>query len=217
MTSIQFYDKKAFSSEAFQKPFKNFEYVEIAWCRLVGNILPKFVDLFPRLRHLEIFNFIRGTVDKTISLNVSFPHLKHLLLGIWEMGSNSLFVAAAVALLQANPHLQSLEINSYDGLELRTFLNAIKTNPSIAKMKIECKCVSIFDITMDELNCVAVEHPSIVELILPIYRFNAADAIKFIGLMKSLKQMEFQVSDCIECDQFIASIGHRMAIQCFDC
>lgn len=91
--------------------------------------------------------------------------------------------------------MQTVEIDWRLELKLSTLLNAIKQNPGITKLKMANIFCATLSVNIHELNRFAVEHPLIVELILPKYRFKTDDAIKFIGQMKSLRIIEFQVID----------------------
>lgn len=73
LTEFGFWLKTNYPIEQFVKPFVSVERVNI-WYGEFGEQLPKFVEWFPRLHHLELHNV--GLNHRFIA--VHFQHLEHL-------------------------------------------------------------------------------------------------------------------------------------------
>ena len=200
-----------FPRQAFQKPFKNVNTVEIFTCKFVNSKLENLANSFPNLHNLSIFDC---SVDNIASLNVSFPHLEHLTIGVFTTNSLNLSYANVVNLLQANQQLKFLTIRSHIRLALSTLLQGIRQNSSISLLVVVNEDHTI-DVSTDELNCFAVERPFMTELHLKDYRLTADDAINFIRQMKSLKWFSFQVKDQSECNRLLNRMNNEWYINTF--
>lgn len=204
LESIEINSEKVISRNVVQKPFKNVGKVTLFGYNVSGNALLNLTDCFPNMHHL-VLRYCR--IDETTSMNALFiPNLTHLYLCFDKERNDKerdddvtqLTIANA---LKANAHLPSLEIYSPFELTLSMLLDLIQHNPAITKLAtVEARC----EVTLNELNRLAVEHPMIVELNLSGYGLNTDDAINFVGQMKSLKRIKFRtVNDRTECDRLL--------------
>lgn len=135
LTSISFrsfWNKQTIPFDAFSKPFKNITKVELRSIDL-GNKFPKFVNLFPNLRRLDMTDI---EIDET-AIAVSFPHLKHLSLYIYDKNRKNVFTNENVVnFLHVNRQLQTLNIHSRNRMTLDELSNAISENQSILKLNL---------------------------------------------------------------------------------
>lgn len=90
---------------------------------------------------------------------------------------NYLTIEKAGKFLHANPQLKSLDIGLDPFVPLNSIING---NPLIFKLKISNMRYSFRNVTADELNRFASEHPFIVELNLRKYKFTANDVDMFV-------------------------------------
>lgn len=192
--------QRAFPITNLQKPFKNVEKLDIT-SSCLGKHLPKFVDLFPNLQHLELYYV---SFDAKALKNVSFPRLEHLTLIVENSNRRQYFTYANTAkLLRAHRKLQQLHLMLYGRMNLLTLLRLIWENRCITKLSVMIGLGysdTYLDVNTFEMNQFIAQHPSMVELDVLSFRFTADDAIRFISQMTSLKLFKFQVKDRFECD-----------------
>lgn len=203
LTSVSFNYKQKFSSHAFQKPFEHVETLEIAQCHLVETCL----DGFPNLRRLDI---VDCSVVPSTPMNVSFPHLRHLCIGISNYtiyDTNRLLMKKAVNILQANRQVQSVKIQSGVVSTFTALLDAIGQNTSVSKLHVDFD--STTTVYSDSLNRFAAEHPLVVKLVLLHVLLAAGDVIDFIRQMKSLKRIKFEIRNNTEYNRVLKLLDHE--------
>lgn len=197
LTGISFADKSGFSNEAFAKPFKNVESVEIA-CDLTGETWSNFANWFPNMLHLDVNPCYEWD---TATMKVRFPHLEHLFISVVETDEHN---EKVMKIIESNPQLQSLHICTYFEMPFNTFLTKIHANTSITKLRVYE--TNAYDVETSELERLMAEHPLIVELDLAEHRLTADEAINFIRQMKALKRIVFDVHGRSDCDRIMKEL-----------
>ena len=200
LESISLGAKSQFLNAACKKPFKSVQKADIKYIRMKNYMFQNFAECFVNVRHLEIAGC---WYVETLSMNSSFLQLEHLQI---DIGKFRLGVGNAAYLLQHSPQLQSLTIQ-YGGdpskLTLRMILDLIGSNPLITKLITNPYPYGpTIGVSTDELNRFVAEHPLIVDLALLSHRITPEYAIYFIGRLKSLKQIKFQVKDHFEYNRY---------------
>lgn len=186
LIEIGFWLKPNRPIEEFVKPFVSVERVNI-WYGDFGEQLPKLVEWFPHLHHLELHN---AGLDRRFAA-VHFQHLKHLCVDDHSHGnfaSGGFAAANAVELIQSNRQLESLEIKSSPHkMPIETLLDIIKdTNRSIRKLELTYQC-EVVPVDSNLVKRFANEHPEMIHLNLPYHQFRPEDVNT---LMKQLSALE---------------------------
>lgn len=180
--------------EHFVKPFNNVMNVKVSDSNL-GQQLPSFVEWFPNLQSLELYN---TNLDDGFT-NARFHHLEKLKYG--ENCENRSTIKDVTTLLSSNRQLRDVTIHmGYDGISaMSTLSDMIKNNPLISKLdtlapeSVEYRAYSTAMEKLDplELQRLIKEHPSMVSLSLPrCYQFTTAEAIKLIPQLEPLELIE---------------------------
>lgn len=191
LTTIKFYNKSEFSSKNYVKPFIKVDTVRLFHCGLAQQ-LPRFIDWFPNLRHLDINP--ECVYALSINMQLHFPHLQHLTIGIFNDGHKM----SIGNLLHMNPQLQSLEISTSVKTSVFELLDMISGNPSISKL------TTAFLGRVNELESVrfASEHPKLIELNIEKLDFKVTDLINLICQLNSLKKIHFSFQTIMDGMQF---------------
>lgn len=189
-----------------QKPFRNVEKLDITTSCL-GKHLPKFTNLFPNLRHLEMYYV---SFDAATLKNVSFPRLEHLTLIVENSERFQYFTYSNTAkFLRAHRNLQHLNLMLYGKITFLKLLRLIWENRCLTKLSVMIGLGysdSFVDVNMFAMNQFAVKHRSMIELDVLSFRFTAGDAIHFIRQVTTLKLFKFQVKNRFERDCLVEQL-----------
>lgn len=200
----------AFQIENCQQPFKNVETI------LVRNVVLKdqlagIAHCFPFLNHLRVVDV---SFDADF-VGVQLPHLKSLYFQD-SRDKNDIMEKDLINFLRVNPHLKILTIRLNKKVAPSKLLETICGNSSICYLIVSAG-VGINMNVIEPMNAVqltrfANEHPSIVKLYLPKYRFMADDAIAFIRQLKSLNSFVFSMHGHSEYDRFVNQLDEKWKV-----
>lgn len=197
---IAFKRKPKFSPETHQKPFKCVERVVLQNVD-VGKHLPSFVNWFPKLRQLEMQNI---SIDENF-IDIPFPHLEYLTATVGNGVRSNFTKKNILGLLHANRQLIGLDVYMHDNgrMVMSELFSMISENPMISTFSTMLNSGNmVAKVSVIEMMRFAVEHPTLREMDLFQYQFTAKDAITFIRQIKSLEQLQFQVTDESEFERF---------------
>lgn len=168
------------SRTSFQKPFPNVEVVSIDNVDL-GDSLSHFVDWFPNMVHL-----ICETGEDFRHKNwnpVAMPQLQ-------RMTISSKHQDLYAELLRANPQLRIIELDK-QRMAMKRSLDLIESNDFIEILRMSHNCTPFVSVNPKDVKRLVRNHPFLVEVDLPIHRFNAKSAMILIRHLNALKMFQF--------------------------
>lgn len=166
----------------FQGPLVNVENVEIRHGSLDAHLLHVFNDLFPKMRCLKLSD-VRMYKDSDA---VHFEHLNHLKFRLvcafseWKLHR----------LAQSSPQLRILEIEMHSIMAFSELLKFTEKNRLLTKLS-----VTFFrgptSVRPSDVEQLVSQHPFLVELDLPQYKFLSEDARRLFRRINTLKKFRF--------------------------
>lgn len=194
LSRIKFWGMLNISMACFVKPFTNVLFVSVEHCDL-GEELPRFVEWFPNLRHLNLENVsLTDGFDRA-----HFQHLERLSIIGFGYDQKHFILQNAANLLNSNRQLRNLEMYSDFGPSMDTMLDMIEHHSQITRLRVWCSpYFTKFPnqvINSSEVERILNEHSSLIELNLRNYEFTATDAIALVDQLKSLEAFDFWIKD----------------------
>lgn len=190
LVSIKFSGKLPFGIEHFDEPFRNIQYVDIIDCNL-GKQFPQILKWFPNIHHLKCHGshinhryFIAEPPTQFKHLTIEFNHSTNV--DLMERYQR------IVDMLQLNRQLQSLTINAKSVHMIMSFLlDMIKGNRLISQLSV-CSARTT-RVNERDVKRFAHEHPTVVELDLPGFRFTANTVIILLQRLIPLRRFRFNI------------------------
>lgn len=188
LTRIQFDFMPNIAVQQFQKVFTRIEIVEIR-NGVLEQQWPTFLECFPNLRRL----IIEDVDIKNSVIAKSFGILEQLCIHNIECNGRTT-CRFVTALLHGANRLKFLWVNSANGnVPIDELLAMIKDSPAIIGFGYSLRETGCIPVTSEDIQRIASEHPALIELQLPDYRFTAGDAVALIRQHNSLNGFGFQM------------------------
>lgn len=130
----------------------NVENVHISYVNLDPNLLSRFPNLFPKLRHL-ILTYVRMRHEAHFT-PVHFQNLEHLKFAALDNQSENI---PNNLLAHSNPQLRILKIATFGSMQLNRALDFTNTNRSITKLSIWFWKHSLME--PGDIQRIAKQHP----------------------------------------------------------
>lgn len=190
LITIKFCGQLPYPIEHFDKIFVNVQTVDIADCDL-GAQCQAIFEWFPSLRNLSL----HANVSTHPAFTAVAPFQLERL-NIEFNGKNCMEFMERYRrigdILQSNGQLQSLTIKAKCiQMTMNFLLDIIRDHRSISSLVVNT--AGSTRVNISDIRRLAAEHPMLMEVDLPFYRFDAANAIKMIQLVVSLKKFCFRV------------------------
>lgn len=170
----------------------------------LGKQLPSIVKWFPNLRTLKLCN-VRSNCHFVAA---SFKQLQHLTIDDAFCNNTSRGYRAHAELIRMNPQLQSIRLEIDRQLTMKNLLKIIKNNTAITKLTVT-KYSSNFLVKLSEMQQLANEHPSLVELDLYRYQFTVKNAVVMLHRLRALKKVGFQIECASECTELQTKLNNQ--------
>lgn len=197
-----------FPIENCQQPFKNVEKMSVVHSILNGQ-LASLAHFFPSLK----FCNLEGISFNADFVAARFPQMKYLTIKVdSEVAEDDLTENGLKKLIHANPQLVSLSFELGKKMALSTLLEIVGSSTSITDLLMVPPPASIRNALnfakedAAELTRLINEHPSLVNLYLPEYRFTADEAIGYVRQLTSLTSFLFHVFDHSEFEKFTSQL-----------
>lgn len=192
--------KPRISIHHFEKPFVNVRNVTVHYSYL-GDQFPQLSEWFPNVRVLKLFK-VRTEDHWTVS---PFHHLEVVHIAISNGTDGYGFTKReAATLLQSSHQLRCVEIDTpsgRQGMTFNTLLNIVAGKSLIEELSLKMDKYSKV-VKLSEVQRLINEHPLLVELYLPNYKFTVANLLLVIRQLNSLKKFYFQLNDVSEYEHF---------------
>lgn len=177
------------TEQPFQNVFHSLKNVQFQCCSL-GQQWPSILEYFSNVQNLHLVRNVYCETNKVILK--PFQHLKNISI----VASKDTWLNKNMAnFFQMAPQLSGLEITAIDNFEvpMGPLLDLIKHNQSISKLILNPKSYRATIMNSEHVQQLITNHPALIVLYLPNYRFSGGDANTVIHKLNTLKKFRFRM------------------------